>query len=82
MHGCDTGTWTGDDFMAALDEALLRIVDGPLRWPTDLHGARRVLLRRFPFTVIYRADADRVVVVAIAHQKRRPGYWSRRGPRP
>ena len=36
---------------------------------------RRMTLRRFPYSVVYRRDSDSVVIVAVAHQSRRPGYW-------
>lgn len=39
---------------------------------------RRVLVARFPYSVIYRQYPDLIVVVAIAHRSRRPGYWRRR----
>lgn len=68
-------------FIAALDKAIERIADNPERWPDYLHGTQRLLVRRFPFVIVYRVVAQRVLVVAIAHQKRRPGYWRRRGPR-
>jgi len=66
-------------FMAALDRAIEQIADHPERWPLYLHGTRRHLLRRFPFSVVYRVEVRSVLVVAIAHQRRRPGYWRRRG---
>ena len=40
--------------------------------------SRRVLFHRFPFELIYRVEADAVVVIAVAHQRRRPGYWKSR----
>ena len=39
---------------------------------------RRVLVRRFPYAVIYRLDPDGAFIVAVAHVRRRPGYWRRR----
>ena len=36
---------------------------------------RRVLVRRFPYEVIYCHDARRLLILAVAHQHRRPGYW-------
>lgn len=39
---------------------------------------RRWPLRRFPYYVIYQADADTLVVLAVAHERRRPTYWSGR----
>ena len=39
---------------------------------------RRTLVERFPYQVVYRLAQDEIVVVAIAHLKRRPGYWKHR----
>jgi hypothetical protein len=35
-------------------------------------------LDRFPFTLVYQINANEIVVLALAHMSRRPGYWSRR----
>lgn len=40
--------------------------------------ARRVLIPRFPYQVVYRHHAEHTLVVAVAHLKRRPGYWKSR----
>jgi len=50
----------------------------PSTWPTYDHDTRRFLLRRFPYSVIYRVEPSRIVIVAIAHGRRRPGYWKER----
>jgi hypothetical protein len=39
---------------------------------------RRFPLTRFPFGIIFRVDGDLLRVVAIAHRRHRPGYWSLR----
>ena len=39
---------------------------------------RRVVVARFPYAIVYRHDPDAIVIVAVAHQRRRPGYWRRR----
>ena len=39
---------------------------------------REHIVKRFPFRIVYRVEANRVLVVAIAHAKRRPGYWEHR----
>jgi hypothetical protein len=40
---------------------------------------RRVLLKQFPFALVYRiVSDDEIVVVAVAHMKRKPGYWKKR----
>jgi hypothetical protein len=33
---------------------------------------------RFPYSIVYKEAADKIMIVAIAHQRRRPGYWRRR----
>ena len=65
-------------FMAALDHAVGEIHDSPQRWPLHLHGTRKYLLRRFPYGVIYRVTDVATQVVAVAHGRRRPGYWKAR----
>ena len=65
-------------FMAALDDGILAIRNNPERWPQHSHGTRKYLLRRFPYAVIYRVTGATIQVVAVAHGRRRPGYWQRR----
>lgn len=69
-------------FLAALDSAMARLSENPDRWPLYLHGTRRLLVHRFPFALIYRVSSGSTLVVAIAHQRRRPGYWRRRNKAP
>jgi plasmid stabilization system protein ParE len=68
----------GIAFALEVDKAIQKIADAPWRWPAHLHGTRRVLLKRFPYLIVYREEAKRVLVVAIAHGKRKPGYWKGR----
>jgi toxin ParE1/3/4 len=41
-------------------------------------GFRRTLVRRFPFSIIYRSKGERIYIIAVAHQRRHPEYWSDR----
>jgi plasmid stabilization system protein ParE len=66
------------EFLSAVDAALKRISEAPQRWPKYLHGTRRFVLHRFPFSVIYLDDPDLVTIIAVAHSKRKPGYWKHR----
>ena len=45
----------------------------PVRLPQ-----RRVVVDRFPYSVVYRREAEAIVIVAVAHSSRRPDYWRRR----
>lgn len=67
-----------DDFFVELEAALERILDAPDRYESYLHGTRRCILHRFPYLVVYRQNASAVQVVAVAHGRRRPGYWQDR----
>ncbi len=71
----------GLDFQAEVQKYTDLIQADPLRWPyykkTDL---RKCLLKRFPYTIYYLDLPDRIWIAAVAHQKRRPGYWTDRTP--
>jgi plasmid stabilization system protein ParE len=54
----------------------IRVIAGtPQRWPKYLYGTRRFVMQRFPFSVVYLDDPELVTVIAVAHSKRKPGYW-------
>lgn len=65
-------------FEAELDAAEMAIRELPNAWPPYDHGTRRYLMRRYPFGVVYRIERARILIVAIAHGNRRPGYWRER----
>jgi hypothetical protein len=50
----------------------------PLGGAPSPHNTRSVLVKGFPFSVVYRAKGDDLLIVAIAPHKRRPGYWKGR----
>lgn len=69
----------GADYLAEFNAVMDRICATPKRFalavPPDI---RKLALKRFPFHVIYRTEATRVVILAIAHQRRRALYWAGR----
>jgi len=65
-------------FEDELAKAFAGIERTPETWPAHLHGTRRFLLGRFPYEVVYKIYPEVVLIVAIAHCKRKPGYWRRR----
>ena len=71
-------TGLGLDFAAAARQALNTIAAAPARWPIGKHGTRRYIMRRFPFVIHYIDMPDKLWIVAFAHAKRRPGYWTER----
>ena len=70
----------GGDFHTEVATALGRIRDSPdshprLRGIRVLPPIRRAFLKRFPYTVIFERYAQNVLVLAVAHARRRPRYW-------
>jgi toxin ParE1/3/4 len=57
-----------------------RVARNPTRWPfeDESQAHRYCVLQTYPCRVIFRIEFDRIHVVALAHAKRRPGYWKRR----
>ena len=74
----DRNNTAAEAFLAELDRAVEAISESPMRWPIHLHGTRRFLLRRFPFSVVYRELGETLQIVAVAHGRRKPGYWKDR----
>ncbi len=65
-------------FLLALDQGINAILDAPERWPKRRYGCRTYIFpNQYPYTLIYRLIPG-VEIVAVAHQKRRPGYWRHR----
>jgi plasmid stabilization system protein ParE len=65
-------------FQHELEIAGNAIQRDPERWANYLSGTRRYLLKRFPFVVVYRVTNEQIEVIAIAHGRRKPGYWRAR----
>ncbi len=68
----------GAQFLERTTQAIEQIQAFPRSCPILLGRARRKPLRQFPFSVIYSIDPAGIYVLAIAHQKRRWGYWKNR----
>jgi plasmid stabilization system protein ParE len=65
-------------FSTEMDAAESAIARLPEAWPAFEHRTRRYLLQRFPFSIVYRVEDRRILIVAVAHARRRPGYWQAR----
>jgi toxin ParE1/3/4 len=71
------------DLTDEVDRALDAIADRPSTWPLwpgvdPALAVRRFLLPRFPFAIGYVVEGETITVLAVAHLRRRPGYWLRR----
>ena len=68
----------GEEFLTAVTAVLDRIGDNPGLYPVVHRDTRRALLPRFPYALFYRAEPDRILVIACFHAKRDPLVWQSR----
>jgi len=68
----------GVRFAAAVEEAAARAFAFPLSGSPYRSNTRRVLVHGFPFSLVYRPEAEGIVIFAVAHHARRPYYWQSR----
>jgi len=68
----------GDAFIAEVERAVAALAASPRAGAEVESDVRWWLVKRFPYSVLYRLCDDQIRVLAIAHQKRRPFYWQER----
>lgn len=71
----DEAPGLGYRFVADVDEALARIRSFPLAWHPLGHDLRRCHLKHFRYGLVYRIRNGQVEIIAVAHDRRRLGYW-------
>ena len=71
-------TGLGSDYLNEVQHAIDLVCEFPELGQAVDPGLRRVVLHRFPFSLIYSVEAESIVIVAVAHQRRRPDYWKTR----
>ena len=68
----------GVDYVDEINAAVSDICKNPKRWPVINASVHRRLVRRFPYCLLYREDANDIVVLAVMHMSRHPLYWQGR----
>ena len=68
----------GSRFLLAVEAATSQIKEHPQASPIIIQNIRRKLLRTFPYNIIYSVQPDRIRILAVANQRRRPFYWRSR----
>jgi len=71
-------TGTGIRFQAAIEAAVSRAATHPLGGAPSFKETRSVLVKGFPFSVVYRPSEQELLIVAIAPHRKRPQYWASR----
>jgi len=68
----------GAEFVRVIDAAFAAIQSDPLQFPVIDRPIRRSVVRRFPYTIMFTADQDEIVVLAVFHVRRDPSRWKDR----
>lgn len=68
----------GRQFVAEVERALGSAAETPRRFPLRHEDIRCVQVRRFPYSIFYREEQDRIVVLAVFHARREPVIWQQR----
>ncbi len=69
----------GAEFIAEIERCVVLAAEQPLLFGIVHNGIRRVLANRFPYSVYYRPEPRRIVVLGVFHSSRNPSIWQRRG---
>jgi toxin ParE1/3/4 len=67
-----------EGFIVSLEELVGRIGAHPERFRLIDDNLRKAHFKRFPYSLIFRVSSEAIKIFAVAHDKRRPGYWQRR----
>ena len=65
-------------FLESIDEAIDRVLEAPTRWRVIEDDIRRCLTHVFPHGILYTIEQDDVLILAVMHCSREPGYWKDR----
>jgi plasmid stabilization system protein ParE len=68
----------GREFVAEIERALAQACEAPQRFPKMLQDVRCIRVRRFPYSILFRLRADRLVVLSVFHARRDPIIWRER----
>lgn len=65
-------------FIDAIEDAIYRIRESPARYAVIDEDVRRCMARRFPYGILYTIEQDYILILAVMHCSREPGYWKTR----
>ncbi len=77
-HYAEKNVGAAERFDMEIRRLVAQIETMPRRHGPWRHGTRRARARRFPYIVIFAERSTALRIVAVAHIKRHPNYWSER----
>lgn len=74
----DRARGLGLEFARALEASIEAVARSPGAYPIATGECRRILMRRFPFSIVFRARKDELLILAVFHHSRKPDLWRSR----
>ncbi len=71
----EAGEGVSRSFLAEVEGSIERLLEHPGLGPRWRHGKRRLVLRRFPYSLLYAVTSEEIRIFAVAHHSRRQTYW-------
>ena len=68
----------GKRFWESIEAAVGLAISLPLAGSPHKHGTRRVFAQKLPFSIVYMVEEHEIIILAVTHFKRKPGYWKNR----
>ncbi len=68
----------GKRFREEVRKAAIRIAEYPEAGSVERGEVRKCLLHKFPYKLLYSIEEDHILIIAVAHQHRKPDYWIER----
>jgi toxin ParE1/3/4 len=68
----------GFEFVAEIERCVALVMENPLAHAVVRNGIRRIVAERFPYSIFFRSEPTRIVVLAVFHFRRNPSIWQRR----
>jgi len=65
-------------FIDSVEKGIEKILENSRAWPIIDEDVRRHLIKRFPFGIYYTIERDYILILAVMHMNRKPGYWKNR----
>ena len=65
----------GEKFIEEFRRGIKRILNYPYAWSFIQDNVRKCVLKKFPYNIIYAIEDELIIILAVAHQHRRPDYW-------
>lgn len=65
-------------FINAIEDAVYRIRESPTSYTAIDEDVRRCMTRKFPYGILYTIEQDYILILAVMHCSREPGYWKNR----